>query len=160
MNLLGERGDLSPHQRAEGKHPHPGQLDKESKNCSSIPGPAVFQMKAISYNSLFAECDLEERCICCCRTERGQEAGTELLSSVEADMSLGTLKGRASDVWVTIQDPVSSCVRIQRTAGLGIDCLNSVQIPFGGLLLSEDLGMSLTNSVDFDSTPISSDQLT
>lgn len=37
---------------------------------------------------------------------------------------------------------------------MGIDGLNSAQIPSGDLLLSGDLGMSLTNSVDFDSTPI------
>lgn len=51
----------------------------------------------------FAEHNREGWCICHCRTESGQEAGIELLSSVEADMSLRTLKGRASDIWGAIQ---------------------------------------------------------
>jgi len=142
------------------KHPHPGQLGKESRNGSSVPVLAVFQVKAMAHNSLFAECNLEERCICCCRTGRGQEAGTELLGSVEADMSLGTLRGRASDVWVTIQDPAAAGGYGGLHRGLGIGCLNSAWIPFGDLLLSEDLGVGLTSLVDFDSTPVSSDQLT
>lgn len=44
----------------------------------------------------------------------GRNVGRRLAPScsafVEADVALSTLKGRASDVRVTIQDPAGSCV--------------------------------------------------
>lgn len=43
---------------------------------------------------------------------------------------------------------------------MGTGCLISSSDSIGDLQLSEDLGMSLINSVDFDSTSLPSDQLT